>query len=151
MSEYFFYCILVNMFTPRETFSTTQQELSHLGQESQRAYILQKEHVRSLESATTHTVETYARAQAADFLHESAILPAHEAERIILRLKPESHDKKIEELFGVMVEKGVKNALDIVQKMKDPHLRDDFHRFLVQYLHSIGAIPSFSLSPGIPP
>lgn len=149
MSEYFFYCILVNMFTPRETFSTTQQELSHLGQESQRAYILQKEHVRSLESATTHTVETYARAQAADFLHESAILPAHEAERIILRLKPESHDKKIEELFGVMVEKGVKNALDIVQKMKDPHLRDDFHRFLVQYLHSIGAIPGLKEKDGL--
>jgi len=58
-----------------------------------------------------------------------------------LKLKPEEHDKKIEELFGIMLESGVKNALDIVSKMNDPHLMDDFHRFLVQYLKTIRAIP----------
>lgn len=129
------------MFGSREPFTTPQQELAHIANESQKRYILQKEGTRTLEAATHSTIEQYAQSQASDFLHESAVLPAHEAERIILRLKPESHDKKIEELFGLMTEKGIKNALDMVKKMNDPHLRDDFHRFLVQYLHSIGAIP----------
>ena len=40
-----------------------------------------------------------------------------------------------------MIEKGIKNALDLVKKIGDAHLEDDFHRFLVQYLHTIGAIP----------
>lgn len=129
------------MFGSREPFTTPQQELSHIANESQKRYILQKEGTRTLEAATRTTIEQYAQSQARDFLHESAVLPTHEAERIVLRLKPESHDKKIEELFGLMVEKGVKNALDTVKKMNDAHLRDDFHRFLVQYLHSIGALP----------
>ncbi len=129
------------MFAPKETLTTPSQEISFLGTESRKEYISQSVPHANLESATRHTVEEYARAQAKDFMHEAHILPAHEAERITLRLKPEAHDQKIEELFGIMLEKGVKNALDIVGRMNDPHLTDDFHRFLVQYLHTIGAIP----------
>jgi len=72
------------------------------------------------------------------------VLPAHETERIVLKLKPEAHDFKMEELFALMLDKGIKSALDVVVKLNDPHLTDDFHRFLVQYLHTIGAIPGLS-------
>lgn len=129
------------MNAPVEKFSLNTQEQSHIAREAQRHYILQEQPHNNIESATKHTLEQYAQAQASDFLHEARVLPAHEAERIVLRLKPENHDGKIEELFGVMLEHGVKNALDIVRKMNDPHLEDDFHRFLVQYLHTIGALP----------
>ncbi len=129
------------MFSQKESFQSTQEELSHLSQESHRAYILQENPGTTLEQAARETVASYAKAEAKDFLHESRILPEHEAEKIVLRLKPEPHDRKIEELFGTMLEKGIKSALDIVKSLKDPHLEDDFHRFLVQYLHTIGALP----------
>ncbi len=131
----------IDMFAPKETLSTPQQEVAWLGTESQKEYIVQSAPHANLESAALHTVEQYAAAEAKNFLHETRVLPVHETERIVLRLRPETHDQKIEELFGIMLEKGVKNALDIVQKMNDPHLQDDFHRFLVQYLHTVGAIP----------
>jgi hypothetical protein len=131
---------------PTEKFTTPQQELAWLGAESQKAYILQENGEKKLESATHTTVEQYAQGEAKNFLHETAILPAHETEALVLKLKPEAHDKKIEELFGIMLEKGVKNALDITAKMNNSHLEDDFHRFLVQYLHTVGAIPGLKVS-----
>jgi hypothetical protein len=129
------------MFTPKETFNSQEAEIGHIAKESQRSYILQEGGIKTIEEATRKSIEEYAKVEAKDFLHETRALPTHEAERIVLRLRPETHDQKIEELFGLMVEKGIKNALDIAKKMADPHLEDDFHRFLVQYLHTIGAIP----------
>ncbi len=129
------------MLSPKETLATPAQELAWLGTQAQREYIAQSVPHKNLEQAAVHTIEQYAHAQAKDFIHETRVLPAHEAERITLRLKPETHDQKIEELFALMLDKGIKNALDIVAGMRDPHLADDFHRFLVQYLHTVGAIP----------
>jgi hypothetical protein len=40
-----------------------------------------------------------------------------------------------------MMEKGVRNALEIVRKMNSPHIEDDFYRFLVQYLAAYHEIP----------
>ena len=131
----------ITMFTPKETFVSQEAEIGHIASESQRSYILQEGGIKTREQATHKTIEEYSQVEAKDFLHETRTLPAHEAERIVLKLKPETHDQKIEELFGLMLEKGIKNALDIAHKLADPHLEDDFHRFLVQYLHTIGAIP----------
>ncbi len=129
------------MFGRTEKFSTLAHETAHLGHEAQKGYILQEKPGTTVEGSALQAIERYAQAEAADVLHQSRVLPEHETERIVLRLKPESHDEAIEELFGIMVEKGIKNALDVVAKMNNPHLEDDFHRFLVQYLHTIGAIP----------
>ena len=134
------------MFAPKETFSSQEQEISHIASESHKAYTLQEKPGTTIESATLSTIENYAQASAEDFLHETRVLPEHQAEHIALRLKPEVHDKKIEELFGLMLDKGIKNALDVVKKLGDPHVEDDFHRFLVQYLHTIGAIPGLKNS-----
>lgn len=129
------------MFAPKETFTTQEQEIGHIAAESQKSYILQETPKMTLESATLSNIEKYANASAQDFLHETRVLPEHQAEHLTLRLRPENHDRKIEELFALMLDKGIKNALDVVKKLGDPHLEDDFHRFLVQYLHTIGAIP----------
>ncbi len=129
------------MFGKTEKFSNTQQEVARLSQEAHKHYILQEQSGISKEEAARQTIERYAQGEAKDFLHETRVLPEHEAERIVLKLKPETHDEQMETLFDIMIEKGIKNALDIVTKMNNSHLTDDFHRFLVQYLHTIGAIP----------
>lgn len=88
----------------------------------------------SRELAAVHTLHTYKELPKEEVLHEDHALHPKEEERITLALKPEAHDKQIEELFGILMEKGVKNTLDIVANLGNPHIEDDFHRFLVQYL-----------------
>jgi len=131
---------------PTEKFTTPQQEIAWLGAESQKAYILQENGEKTLQSSAHETVQQYAQSEAKEFLHETAVLPKHETEALVLKLRPETHDKKIEVLFGIMLEKGVKNALDVAAKMDNAHLEDDFHRFLVQYLHTIGALPGLKVA-----
>ena len=53
-----------------------------------------------------------------------------------LGLTPESHDAQMAELRAVVESHGVKNALKILADMGNPHLDDDFERFLVQYVKS---------------
>lgn len=67
-------------------------------------------------------------------LHQDYSLSEKGLEAIVLNLAPEEHDQKIAELVGIMQEKGLKNALSVLAGLKDPHLEDDFHRFLVQYI-----------------
>ncbi len=129
------------MNIPTEKFVSPQQEAIWIAEQAQKAYALQNQEHQSLEQATAHTVEQYAQGAAKDFLHETVVLPEHQAEALVLKLKPETHDRKVEELFGIMIDKGIKNALHVVSQLNDSHLTDDFHRFLVQYLHTVGAIP----------
>ena len=49
----------------------------------------------------------------------------------MLDLMPEEHDGKMSELVDILQEKGVLNALSVVDKLNNPHIEDDFHRFLI--------------------
>lgn len=130
-------------FSPKK-FSSPQEEIAFL-----KAHIAEREKNiaerdiagGALEDLTKQTVESYAKIEAREILHAIHALPEHQVETLVLRLKPEAHDKKMEELFGLLSETGVKNTLTVLQALNDPHLADDFHRFLTQYLHTIHAIP----------
>jgi hypothetical protein len=86
-------------------------------------------------------IEAYKATPAQAVLHPDAQLPADHVEGVVLKLHPESHDSAIGEILSVMMEKGIKNALEIVKQMNSPHIDDDFYRFLVQYLASYHEIP----------
>jgi len=98
--------------------------------------------------AAIHTLETYKNLPTEVVLHEESQMTPREEEHITLKLKPETHDKQIEELFGILLERGLKNTLNLVANMGNPHLEDDFHRFLVQYLIATHEIPGLSPSSG---
>lgn len=59
-----------------------------------------------------------------------------EIQALGLKLEPEEHDWKMAELVKIMRERGIKNALSVVDQLDSPHVEDDFHRFLIQYLKS---------------
>jgi hypothetical protein len=40
-----------------------------------------------------------------------------------------------------MLDRGIKNTIELVERMNNPHIEDDFHRFLVQYLAAQYEIP----------
>ena len=67
-------------------------------------------------------------------LEPNYLVAEQEIKELGLNLEPEEHDWKMAELVKIMREKGIKNALSVLDKLDSPHLEDDFHRFLVQYL-----------------
>ena len=54
------------------------------------------------------------------------------------------HKEMVDELVRVMMERGIKNALTILEKLNDPHIEDDFHRMLVQLLLETGDFAGIS-------
>ncbi len=96
---------------------------------------------KSREQIADETIRAYKAMETEKVLHKDQQIPVEQQHELVLRLKPEQHDAIMEELLGILMDKGVKNALDIVLGMHSPHVDDDFHRFLVQYLQATGSIP----------
>ncbi len=131
-------------------FKTPEEELDYL-----RAHVARREqelkdsgqHEGANENAVKDILGEYKQKSSEEVLHKDNILKQSEAEAIVLQLKPEMHDTIMEELLGVVVTKGIRNAFSIVEKMNDPHVDDDFHRILIQYLKTGMA---FDLKEGTP-
>ncbi|MFA6355278.1 MAG: type IV secretion system DNA-binding domain-containing protein [Candidatus Paceibacterota bacterium] len=124
-------------------FKNAQEELEFL-----RAHIAEKEKALNgqgkevnKENLAHEVINEYRKLAPEDVMHKSAVMGNKESEHLVLRLKPESHDGKMEEMLAVLLDKGISNALSVIAKMNNPHLDDDFHRFLVQYLYTTHKVP----------
>ncbi len=122
-------------------FKNPNEEFSYISERAQKEYILQNPNSKTLESAALNTLEQYSQKNTNEIIHETNIISENEVETLGLKLKPENHDDKISGLLGIALEKGIKNAFEVLDKMRDPHLKDDFHKFLVQYMQTTGLIP----------
>ena len=63
---------------------------------------------------------------------------------ITLKLSPEKHDEKMGELMGILQAHGVSAAIAAAEASRNPHIMDDFHRVLVEYIHEgfpVGRMP----------
>ncbi len=131
-------------------FKTPEEELNYL-----RAHVAKREqelmntgHIENAnENAIKDIVGEYKKKPLEEVIHKDSIIEKKEAENIVLALKPETHDNKMEELLGIVITKGIRNALSVVETINNPHIDDDFHRVLIQYLKT-GRI--FDLKEGTP-
>ena len=117
-------------------FSSPEDELVFLREEVARKEqaLAEKGAVSERERVIRETVTSYAKTPPGEALHPKMELSPKRRETIVLDLAPEPHDKQIESLVVVLREKGVLNTMRVVEKMNNPHLYDDFHRFLIQYI-----------------
>jgi hypothetical protein len=126
-----------SFFKEMPKFKTPEEELEYL-----RAHVKVREeeliklgHIEhATENASRDVIGEYKKIPAEDLVHKDNLVDSKEAEGIVLALKPESHDSVMEELLGIVITKGVRNALSVVETMNNPHVDDDFHRILIQYL-----------------
>ncbi len=125
-------------------FKNSEEELDYL-----RAHVAKREqelidkgHFENAgEKAATEVVAKYKEVPIEKAIHPEAILDKEKTDAIVLKLKPEAHDKVMEELLGIILTEGIKNALSIVEAMNNPHIDDDFCRLLVQYLRTGKILP----------
>jgi len=115
----------------KEKFRTPEEELAYL---RERLNAVENK----LESPPVQQVQQVIREYAAEkperVLHKDVVMKDSHVDAVVLDLAPEEHDKKMAELLGILQEKGIRNTLSVVAKLSDPHIEDDFHRFLVEYL-----------------
>lgn len=135
--------VFQNKATP---FTTPEQEVAFLREQLQKKELEMREQAIAgqeikKESLATDLIDAYKNTAPHQVLDPKIITPADHVEGIVLKLKPESHDGVISELMTIMMEQGIKNALEVVKKMNNPHVDDDFYRFLVQYLTVYHEIP----------
>ncbi len=141
-------------------FRNAEEELAYL-----RKVIVEKEariaasHVESASSgegmrdldrerAISEEIRHYTNQDASRVLHEQFAVPASRsaevASEITLELSPENHDRDIEPLIARMYTEGILNTIQTVRNMNNPHLEDDFHRFLIQYVKAGLQTPGYT-------
>lgn len=134
-------------FRPATTFKSPEEELAFL-----RERVAEKE--RELETEgnafekeriAKREVAEYSATPAKAVLHEATVLPEHETLRIALDLQPEAHDAQMDGLLKVVAEHGIRNALSVAARLKNPHIEDDLHRMLVRYIAE--GLPQKGLKP----
>ncbi len=115
-----------------EKITNLEQELAFL-----RTQIAEKQAQNPEASPEQHATELIsAIPQHKETLYDESYLKSHEEiDAITLELKPEQHDENISSLVELIKTHGIINAVEAVAKLQDAHISDDFHRFLVQYIH----------------
>lgn len=129
-----------------EKFSTPQEEIEHL-----KSAILEKEHqLRQMgeqperDAVVSHAIEEHKTLPQHEVLTKGHRMIETHVQKYALDLLPEEHDEQVEHLIDLVHEKGILNALAVVEAMKNPHIEDDFHRFLVEYLKKHLSVPGFN-------
>jgi hypothetical protein len=129
---------------PEKRFSNPQDELSFLREqvaqkerelaEGRKLKEGNQEKKEKSEESIARQIDQYKKVSSEQVLHPNYQMPREEVKALVLDLAPESHDAKMSELLGIMQEKGVKNALAVAEALNNPHITDDFERFLVAYI-----------------
>ena len=121
--------------TPEAKFKTPDEEATFL---RERLRELEKgmtsAEASGPEAAAENLVAAYTKHHPEHVLEKGHAMLKPEIDAIVLDLQPEEHDEQISELLSIMRERGVRNALSVLSKLDNPHLADDFHRFLAEYL-----------------
>ena len=131
---------------PTEKFTNPKDEIEFLRRQlaEKEAQAEKLEVPVERQDIAEHVVEQYKDMHTHEVLDDDFKHSDEESQGIALRLSPEAHDDTMAELYGIMSEKGIKNALDVIDRMDNPHIDDDFHRFLVQYLQAQHSIPGLT-------
>jgi TraM recognition site of TraD and TraG len=120
-------------FSNNKTFASIEEELEYLRGEVKKN---QENNPNGFEQdqIITQEIKAYHEVTGKDLLHESYVQTETKNEEVVLKLSPESHDKNMEEYWTLMNKNGIYNTLNIIKNSGNPHLEDDFHRFLVEYI-----------------
>lgn len=122
--------------SPTEPFESPEQELAYLRE--QVASQARVEPEKSVEKVARDVARDYRDTPSAHVVHQEVRTPQTVVEQLALDLAPEDHDVQMNELYELVRKNGIKNTLAVVEELKNPHVEDDFHRFLVALIAKEG-------------
>ncbi|MBI4065873.1 hypothetical protein HY412_01620 [Candidatus Kaiserbacteria bacterium] len=124
--------------------STPEEELAYL-----REQVARKEAEMALRPSSGQTESDERVKIISETIHEHHVAPAEilaseyrvsettansEADAILAEMNLGGSGDAIRSIQKTMGEKGIKNALSVMEKLNDPRIADDFHRYLVRYI-----------------
>ncbi|MDD4803997.1 MAG: DUF87 domain-containing protein [Candidatus Pacebacteria bacterium] len=126
-----------------QKFKTSEEELDFLRAEVSRKekILLDNGEKYNKDEVVKGEIKEHKERKSEDILDDNYALKGAEVQSIVLDLAPEDHDTKMSELVDILQEKGIFNVLSVIESLKNPHIEDDFHRFLVQYIKAGFPIP----------
>jgi hypothetical protein len=115
----------------QDKISNLEQELAFL-----RSQIVEKQKENPETPIEEHTSNTLTQIsdKKTEMYHEDFLHTPEQTDAIILTLKPEQHDETVASLVEIIQKHGVINAVEVIAKLQDAHINDDFHRFIIQYV-----------------
>lgn len=113
---------------PQEEAEFLREEI--LNKEKETSFVNRKEK----EKKGIEKIKEYQKRPASEVLEKGVGMSEGEKDPHLLSLETEEYDEKMDVILDLMEKKGIHNALSLVDKMNDPHLEDDLHKFLVQWL-----------------
>ena len=126
-------------------FSSPHEEIAYLRAqiaEQEKSVAKSEQHIERPAIAQEKIVEYHA-ASPEQVLVPGYQLKAQEIEEHVLKMGKD-HSETIDRLVGIMMQHGIKNTLEVLGKLNNPHIEDDFHRFLVQFLTDESIAMKFS-------
>jgi len=135
--------IMETHFKDTPKFSSPEEELEFLraAVKEQKMELERRGEMVDHEKIIKEKISEYKTVMPSDALAHGHKLEDHEVDAIVLDLAPETHDSQMEELLGIFQEKGLRNALSVAEGLHNPHIEDDFHRVLVQYVKETESNP----------
>lgn len=120
----------------QNSFTTLEEELQYLREQVKKQEVQLESSIddrKEQDEVIRKEIQEYHEHTGRDLLHEAY---ANKGGEIVLKLSPEAHDKNMERFLSLMESHGIYNALTAVRNTHNPHIEDDFHRFLVQYVQA---------------
>jgi hypothetical protein len=119
-----------------EKFKSAEEELAYLRQRvaEKEAEMETPGNRFEKDRIARREIAAYSETPAATILHETVVMAEHDILKNVLKLEPETHDKQVDEILKLVEQHGIRNALGVAARMKNPHLEDDVHRALVRYV-----------------
>lgn len=118
--------------------STPEEELAYLrAQVAEKEALLAQSGIPEREKVISEKLYEHHTAPAEMLAEEYRMSEAtlkSEADAIVADLALGGSEEAIRSLRATMEQKGIKNALGVLEKMGDAHIADDFHRYLVRVI-----------------
>ena len=117
-------------------FKSPEEELAYLRQQvkNKEAQLEVGNNQFERDRIAKREVVAYAATPAHEVLHENYKVDEHETMKHVLKLDPEEHDAQMVSLLQIVQSQGIRNALSVAARLKNPHIEDDLHRMLVAYI-----------------
>ena len=126
-----------NLNTVSPGFSSAAEEIEYLRMKIREKELSMANIPRqvSLESHASSALKDHA-AIPVEHVSKSPTTHSQEVLDIMKSMGDKSDSKQVLELATIMLDRGVRFAIDVAAKLGRPELEDDFHRFLITYLVS---------------
>jgi len=125
-------------------FSSPEEELKYLREQvahKEQAIWQEQQSAPKPEAAISAAITEYAKEGKVAQLQEHLILDNPQFESVVEHISSIPHREKMRELYKVLAEKGVLSVIKVTQALGNPHIEDDFHRVLVEYVRTGAIVP----------